>query len=125
DGGIDARTSQLRIQYRPVGGAWTDIGMLQDAVYATHYWALYLLGEWGDETVYQYGSTNPADHTDGEVINLIFQDAQGNFRVQRAQWRWMPHPHSLGRPWQGIAPDPLLGYSSQPGVRITGARQEP
>lgn len=125
DGGIDARTSQLRIQYRPVGGAWTDIGMLQDAVYATHYWALYLFGEWDGETVYQYGSTNPADHTDGEVINLIFQDAQGNFRVQRAQWRWTPHPHTLGRPWQGIAPDPLLGYSSQPGVRITGARQEP
>ncbi|WP_233574939.1 host specificity protein J [Pusillimonas sp. NJUB218] len=126
DGGIDARTTQVRIQYRPVGGTWTDIGLLQDAIYATHYWSL-------EVTVYPeyalsytaqvgFGSTNYADHYEGQQ-GFIDYDNWGNARY--GTWRWKPHPYRLGQPWQGYAPDPLIGYSSAPGVRLTGARQEP
>lgn len=125
DGGIAARSVELQIQYRKVGeSAWRPFSMLQDAIYATHYWALmvevtYGLPEHmggGTETQWQqvgYGSTNPGDHTNGEI------NPNGSF------WLWTPHPHARGQPWRGIAPDPLIGYSSRPGVRLTGARQEP
>ncbi len=125
DGGIAARSVELQIEYRKVGeSAWRPFSMLQDAIYATHYWALmvevtYGLPEHmggGTETQWQqvgYGSTNPGDHTNGE------RNPNGSF------WWWTPHPHARGQPWRGIAPDPLIGYSSRPGVRLTGARQEP
>lgn len=125
DGGIAARSVELQIEYRKVGeSAWRPFSMLQDAIYATHYWALmvevtYGLPEHmggGTETQWQqvgYGSTNPGDHTNGE------RNPNGSF------WWWTPHPHARGQPWRSIAPDPLIGYSSRPGVRLTGARQEP
>lgn len=127
DGGIDARTTQLRIQYRPVGGGWADIGLLQDAVYATHYWSLVVQNnDYWEYDSYErqvtYGSSNYADHYPGEQV-IIDYDNWGNPRY--GTWRWMPHPASLGQPWQGYAPDPLIGYSSTPGIRMTGARQEP
>lgn len=125
DGGISSRTVELRVQYRPVGGTWRDIGMLSDAIYATHYWSLEIVdtGWTGIATQYKYGSTDPSEHTDGDQEIAIPGDYYNPPRY--GTWRWKPHPHSLGRPWQGFAPDPLLGYSSSPGVRITGARQDP
>ena len=123
NGGMASRTVELRVQYRLVGTEeWADIGMLQDAVYATHYWALIQVDQilddspwYGMTTQHQiaYGSTNYADHYPGEPGG------------RNAHWEWRPHPHAQGRPWRGIAPDPLIGYSSRPGVRLTGARQEP
>ena len=122
DGGVDGRVSQLRIQYRPVGGAWTDIGLLQDAVYATHYWSLEYDDGWYGTTQYTYGSTNPAEHYDGQ--RQLIQAGDGWYTGDiYGVWRWRPHPYQLGRPWQGIAPDPLIGYSSMPGVRLWGASQ--
>lgn len=124
DGGIDGRQVQLRIQYRPVGGSWTDIGLLQDASYATHYWSLeYQNSEWYASTQYTYGSTNPAEHYDGEPGLIQYGDGWYNPDVYGV-WRWKSHPFQLGQPWQGVAPDPLLGYSSTPGVRLYGAKQE-
>ena len=124
DGGISSRSVDLRVQYRPVGGSWVDIGLLQDAIYATHYWALEYYDEWYGQTQYTYGSTNPADHTEGEQGLIRPGDGWYNPPVY-GRWYWRPHPYSLGRPWQGIAPDPLIGHSSSPGVRLSGARQEP
>src|SRR5690606_23105923 len=47
-GSIGRMTVDVRIQYRKVGtSAWTDIGMLSDAIYATHYWALIRYNEDG------------------------------------------------------------------------------
>lgn len=125
DAGLDARSVDLRVQYRPVGGAWTDIGTLSDAVYATHYWSL----QNSVGVQMSYGSTNPADHFDGQVEYIDYgEDCSGEYCVSNVsiqRWRWVPHPHSLGQPWQGRAPDPVLSYSSVPGVRMTAARQNP
>lgn len=125
DGGIDGRQSQVRIQYRPVGGAWVDIGLLQDAIYATHYWGLDWLPttDWAGGLQFSYGSTNPSDHYEGEP-GLIHPGDDYNPPTY-GSWHWKPHPFSLGQPWQGIAPDPILGYSSSPGVRLYGAKQDP
>lgn len=141
-GGMDSRSVDLRLQYRPVGGAWADIGLLNDAIYATHYWAKMQIetgtggGEAGEsfrrEQQIGFGSTNPADHFDGEtfVIKPGYSFGGGDAGVTYVPplmgvWRWKPHPFQMGQPWYGIAPDPLIGYSTSPGVRLTGARQEP
>ncbi|MBV6304946.1 hypothetical protein KVP10_08600 [Candidimonas humi] len=132
-GGMDARSVDLRIQYRPVGGAWVDVGLLQDAVYASHYWALMRLdsSEYGTtETQVSYGSTNPSDHTDGDTVILREGSSSGGDSDLYTPpvygvWRWKVHPYQLGQPWAGIAPDPLISYSVTPGVRLTGAKQEP
>ncbi|KDD44793.1 bacteriophage lambda tail assembly protein I [Bordetella bronchiseptica OSU095] len=111
DGGIASRSVDIRIQYRRVGtSSWIEQGLI-GAQFATHYWSL----RWRDQQQTEYGSTNPADHTDGDTIPVT-----GGFY----RWRWVPHPYQLGQPWQGIAPDPLR-VPAQPGVRLTGARQEP
>ena len=123
DGGIDARSVDLRIQYRPVGGAWTDIGLLQDAIYATHYWSLEYQDDYAGMLQARFGTTNYGDHTEGEQ-ELIYAGDYYNPPVY-GYWRWKPHPYRLGQPWQGQAPDPIIGYSSSPGVRMTGAKQEP
>ncbi len=140
DGGIDGRSVDIRIQYRNLaGGAWADIGMLSDAVYATHYWALMkrVYVQVGDSGSYyteiqaQYGSTNPGDHTDGDQVVITpgrtsgAGDNEYYIPPVMGTWRWKPHPYQLGQPWQGLAPDPLLGHSVSNGVRLTGARQEP
>ncbi|WP_371818848.1 host specificity factor TipJ family phage tail protein [Achromobacter sp. SD115] len=141
-GSMESRTVELRLQYRPVGGAWVDIGLLNDASYATHYWAKMQIvsgtggGEAGEaytrEQQIGFGSTNSADHTDGEtfVIKPGYSFGGGDAGVTvvppvMGVWRWKPHPFQVGQPWAGIAPDPLLGYSTTPGVRVTGGRQEP
>lgn len=126
DGGIDGRTVQYRIQWRPVGGAWNDIGLIQDPIYASHYWSLErtTYDDWYGYSTQQvqYGSTNYGDHYDGEQV-IIDYNYWGD--PIYGTWRWKPHPHTYGEPWYGIAPDPLIGYSSTPGIRLYGARQEP
>ncbi|MBV2182341.1 MAG: phage tail protein [Castellaniella sp.] len=129
---------ELAIQYRKVGdAAWSSAVSTTDAIYATHYWALMRRYEnWGGseggtlyytETQVQYGSMNYADHVDGQEVVLQpgwTTNDTWNPPVMGV-WRWTTHPYQLGRPWYGIAPDPLLGYSTNPVVRMYGARQEP
>lgn len=118
-GAMESRSVDVRLQYRKVGDpTWIEQGRI-GAAYATHYWAGILFP---DQIQVQFGSTNPADHSEGEVFFL--SDSSGNGVVRTGQWQWKPHPYQLGQPWQGIAPDPLIS-AAQPGVRITGARQEP
>lgn len=122
NGAISGRTVDVRIRYRNVaGGGWTEIGAI-GAVYATHYWSLRksIFGPISGDEQLEYGSTNSAEHTDGET--KIISDGRGNLVF--GIWRWAPHPHSLGQPWAGYAPDPLISAAT-PGVRIYGARQEP
>lgn len=117
-GAMESRSVDVRIQYRKVGdAAWIEQGAI-GAVYATHYWAGILFP---DQVQVQFGSTNPSDHTEGEVF---YFSEPGSDVLRTGQWQWKPHPYQLGQPWQGIAPDPLIS-AAQPGVRITGARQEP
>lgn len=139
DGGMEGRTVDLRLQYRSVGSeTWTDIGTLTDAVYATHYWSLTQdIQEQSGDSGYSrstvqvdYGSTNAADHTDGEQVVITPASGSGSDWDPRipavmGTWRWKPHPFQLGRPWQGIAPDPLLYHSTTPGLQLYGAGQDP
>jgi hypothetical protein len=116
DGSVSGRSVDARIQYRPVGsGTWADIGQLSGATYATHYWSLVFGSSWQTDSQFLYGSTNPADHFDGELEPGY---------DEKLIWRWKPHPFALGQPWQGFAPDPVLSTSSVPGIRISGAKQE-
>ncbi|WMD23030.1 host specificity factor TipJ family phage tail protein [Achromobacter seleniivolatilans] len=118
DGTIAGRSVDIRIQYRAVGtSAWSEFGTI-GVVYATHYWAAIAFP---DQIQIEFGSTNPSEHTPNEVFTRL--DPATGF-VRTGQWQWRPHPNSLGQPWQGIAPDPLLTPSAL-GVRITGWRQEP
>lgn len=105
--------------WKPLGG--------QYEVYATNYWSL---GSWvqkkefpsGDiNQVWQqieYGSTNPADHTDMQAEQRCVD--QYDWRTGGTKqacttyyWRWVPHPAAGWRkkPWQGIAPDPVTTYT--------------
>lgn len=112
DGGLATRSVVVRVQYRAVGDtSWIERGTI-GATYATHYWSL----RRSDKYQISFGSTNRADHGEGEQV--WFEDGTWG------KWRWVPHPFSLGQPWNGIAPDPLL-VAAQPGVQITDARQEP
>lgn len=117
-GAIEARSVDVRIQYRRVGDtAWIERGSI-GATFATHYWAAIIYPE---RVQVEYGSTNRADHDDGD--QYFYEDPQtGNIRT--GQWQWKPHPYQLGQPWQGIAPDPQLTPPA-PGVRISGQQQEP
>lgn len=138
DGSMSAMTVELRIQYREVGDEdWTDIGLLTDTVYATHYWGLDQISfvEGGEgmpmlevRTQIQYGSTNFADHTVGEkvVIRPAYStggDQDTYYPEVYALWTWKPHPYQQGRPWVGIAPNPVKSVSTSPGVRMSGAKQ--
>uniref|UniRef100_UPI00333FB4CE host specificity protein J n=1 Tax=Castellaniella defragrans TaxID=75697 RepID=UPI00333FB4CE len=142
EGDILGQSVDLRIQYRKAGDPdWIDIGLIQDPIYATHYWALVedYYTEQGDagtlvrhERLIEYGSTNYDDHTENEKV--LIKEAHCNpwggdagpicYPEVAYYWRWRPHPHSSGQPWYGIAPDPLIGYSTTPGVRMYGARQD-
>lgn len=118
NGSMEARSVDVRVQYRRVGDtSWIDQGTI-GAVYATHYWAGII---YPDRVQVQFGSTNPGDHDEGDTF--FFSEPGSDF-VRTGQWQWRTHPYQLGQPWQGIAPNPLLS-AAQPGVRITGARQEP
>lgn len=122
DGLIVGRSVDVEIQYRKTGApTWTPIAYGSGVNLATHYWSLKWransLGPDGyDGQQLEYGSTNPSDHNDGDYVHL------GG--PTYAVWRWVPHPVSLGQPWQGIAPDPVLAPGG-PYVRLIGSRQEP
>src|SRR5690606_29981486 len=110
---------------RPVGSSsWSGVGTI-GAVYATHYWALIMSD---GRTQRSYGSTNPAEHFDGERVNFApVTDCSGEYCTSHSDfafWRWTPHPYSLGQPWQGRAPDPFISGPST-GIRMYGARQTP
>jgi predicted phage tail protein len=141
-GAIGGMSVDVAVQYRKVGDtAWIDAGSITDAIYATHYWSYdeeytyWVDGNTpgaGQQTGYRnisYGSTNYADHVDGERVKIADAYCMVNpercYPARYAVWRWLPHPYRQGRPWRGIAPDPLIGYVTSPGVRIYGARQEP
>lgn len=121
-GTIDPRTVDVRIQYRRVGDSdWIDQARIE-AVYASYYWAL-LDRQTGAQV--SYGSTNPGEHSDGQLEEYdpaLAYVSDGSAGV--GVWRWTPHPYSRGQPWYGVAPDPVVS-PGMPGVRITGARQEP
>jgi predicted phage tail protein len=121
-GTIDPRTVDVRIQYRRVGDSdWIDQARIE-AVYASYYWAL-LDRQTGAQV--SYGSTNPGEHSDGQLEEYdpaLAYVSDGSAGV--GVWRWTPHPYSRGQPWYGVAPDPVVSPGI-PGVRITGARQEP
>ncbi|MFY3082044.1 host specificity factor TipJ family phage tail protein [Achromobacter xylosoxidans] len=117
DGEFSPRSVLVRVQYRAVGAStWVDVETI-NAVYATHYWSGRALP--GESQQIRMGSTNSADHTDGDRFFVTDQDGA----ARAAVWRWLPHPYQSGQPWAGIAPDPLLS-PGQPGIRITGARQD-
>lgn len=122
DGLIVGRAVDVEIQYRRTGTAtWTPIAYGSGVNLATHYWSLkwragYLGPEGYDGQQLEYGSTNPSDHNDGDYVHL----GGPTYGV----WRWVPHPVSLGQPWQGIAPDPVLAPGG-PYIRLIGSRQEP
>lgn len=118
DGSISARSVDVEIEYRNTdGGAWVSLGLI-GAVYATHYWSKVV---YPSRTQIGFGTTNFADHEDGE--SWIDHDPETGALIS-GQWQWKPHPIQLGQPWVGAAPDPLIS-SSTAGYRMTGARQEP
>jgi hypothetical protein len=133
-GKFNPRTVTVQIHYRDVtGGDWVPLGSYTDPVYATHYWALGVYqglanGESatsGSEWIQvNYGSLDPDDHVNGEQYQVCQTwgggDAGDNYSCQTYEWRWLPHPFQLGRPWQGTAPDPLIGYTTSDGYRMTG-----
>lgn len=122
DGLIVGRSVDVEIQYRRSGTPdWLPIAYGSGVTLASHYWSLKWradsLGADGrDGQQLEYGSTNPADHNDGDYVHL----GGPTYGV----WRWVPHPASLGQPWQGIAPDPVL-VPGGPYIRLIGSRQEP
>lgn len=117
-GAIEARSVDVRIQYRKIGDAtWIEQGAI-GATFATHYWAGVV---YPDLVQVEYGSTDPADHEDGDTY--FYADPATGY-VRTGQWQWKPHPYQLGQPWLGIAPDPMITPPA-PGVRIVGQRQEP
>lgn len=118
DGSIAARSVDVEIEYRNAGGgAWVSLGLI-GAVYATHYWSKVV---YPSRVQIGFGSTNFADHSDGESWVEI-DPYSGTF--VSGQWQWKPHPIQLGQPWAGIAPNPLISPAAA-GYRMTGARQEP
>ncbi|RSE85609.1 hypothetical protein EGU64_12865 [Achromobacter denitrificans] len=122
DGLIVGRSVDVEVQYRKVGTPdWLTVAYGAGLALATHYWSLKwradsLGSEGRDGQQLDFGSTNPADHNDGDYVHL------GG--PTYAVWRWVPHPAALGQPWQGIAPDPVL-VPGGPYIRLIGSRQEP
>lgn len=122
NGSISDRSVDLEIEYRPVGShSWHPIGTTY-ANYATHYWSA---RDYVEVRQHAYGSTNYADHHEGEFHSLqrYYNQYDATYSPMKAIWRWVPHPHSQGRPWRGYAPDPFLSVTS--GVRLNGASQKP
>lgn len=140
-GALETRSCEYQVQYRPVGGStWTDIGSFEN--YATHYWSQqpYFRTAVSLETQIGYGSLNFGDHTEGESGQYCYTQAsqcewtynEPGYEWVCAEetevcnqffWRWMPHPFTLGVPWQGFAPDP--GYVVLPGIKVSSNKTEP
>lgn len=128
-GSAQYRSADYEFQYRAVGsGTWINVGQITNpAIYSTHYWSKI---DYDTGNQIEFGSTNFSDHTSGETgyYFVDFYDYAGTLRQEEKtfQWLWTPHPHSLGQPWQGIAPDPLLaGATVVPGIRVSNNKTEP
>lgn len=142
-GAFESNTVEVQIEYRSYPeGNWVPIGGYTDPVYATHYWALGQYkeqdsgGDSGTSTRYwqqvRYDSLNFGDHTNGEQYQecrMVQTGSGDNYGVIEVcdtyEWRWLPHPYQLGRPWSGVAPDPLIGYTTTSNTRITGTSNKP
>lgn len=138
-GAFEPRTVEVQLEYRSYPeGNWVPIGSYTNPIYATHYWALGVYREAGDDQnnryweQIRYGSLNAGDHTDGEqytecrTIETGSGDSYGTSEFCTTyEWRWLPHPYQLGRPWSGVAPDPLIGYTTASGIRLTGSSNKP
>jgi predicted phage tail protein len=131
-GAITPETVIIQIEYRPVGGStWTPVGNYSNPIYADHYWAYGIYDFPGQDsttaqwTQVSYGSLNYADHVDGEQHQECQTwgggDAGDTTVCKTYEWRWLPHPFVLGRPWQGVAPDPLIGWDTEEGIQLTNA----
>jgi hypothetical protein len=135
-GAFGPQTVIVQAEYRDVqNDTWIPIGAYSNPIYATHYWALGIydiasgdsggLGNWNQVS---YGSLVESDHTNGEQYQDCTSfdtgggDSGGGVQTscKTYEWRWLPHPFQLGRPWQGVAPDPLIGYDVEEGVQLTG-----
>lgn len=139
-GNMQPQTVQIVVQYAPAGsGAWVNAASYAISNYATNYWSLQVAdtAENGLGQTYQvqrqvsFGSVNQGDHTEGDQVvwkpghyEGFAGDGVWWVPAVMATWRWVTHPYALGRPWQGIAPDPFLGTSSSAGVQMTGAKQD-
>jgi hypothetical protein len=129
-GKFQPREVVFQIEYRDVNSStWVPLGSFTDPVYATHYWAYGVYqgdkgdGSSGNQWVQiSYGSLNQADHVDGEreIICQTWGDGNAGFyeSCPTYEWRWLPHPFQLGQPWQGTAPDPLIGFTTSEGIRL-------
>lgn len=138
NGGFYSMSSSVSISYRKVGDIdWINSAIPIDGEYATHYWSMQL----PNGTQLSYGSINPAEHVEGERYTWkaggyypIFNDDPSGWPPATLEyvppiygyWHWTPHPHSLNRPWTGIAPDPRLSTIPPDAVSVImrGARQE-
>lgn len=134
DGSLSTRSVSFSVEYRAVGATdWIKIGDETDTGnFAQYYWSLQRLNSATDTTnrgQVQFGSTVKTDHTENEVVvygtvnypTSTSYDINGNFVVNSeasqnlyGRWVWTPHPHTLGKPWDGFAPDPL-----NPGTTIS------
>ncbi|MYZ41431.1 host specificity factor TipJ family phage tail protein [Schauerella aestuarii] len=135
-GAFESNAVEVQVEYRSYPeGNWVPIGGYTDPVYATHYWALGVYSNANDDqnnrywTQIRYGSLNAADHVNGEQYQECFTSGGGDVGETQYcttyEWRWLPHPYQLGRPWSGVAPDPLIGYTTTSNTRLTGSSSKP
>src|SRR5690606_36321085 len=103
------------------------LGNIKDPVYAKNYWSLGRMttpssGNTTDQFWQQveYGSTDPTQHVEGQTVTRCSgTGGDAGYFCTTYTWRWMAHPHAMGRPWRGLAPDPLLGYTETDGYRLS------
>ncbi|MYZ44224.1 host specificity factor TipJ family phage tail protein [Schauerella aestuarii] len=135
-GAFESNAVEVQVEYRSYPeGNWVPIGGYTDPVYATHYWALGVYSNANDDqnnrywTQIRYGSLNAADHVNGEQYQECFTSGGGDVGETQYcttyEWRWLPHPYQLGRPWSGVAPDPLIGYTTTSNTRLIGSSSKP
>lgn len=147
DGSLSVRSVSFTVQYRATGTAtWVEVGNeANTSLYATHYWSLQRMNNATDTEnrgQVEYGSTAFADHVSNEVVvydnycyptstgfnpDGTYYEANEVCEDRYGRWVWTPHPHTLGKPWQGIAPDPLKAgmVVDQSDIVLSGASQNP
>jgi len=130
DGSFLTRSVLVQMEYRKVGAAdWIGLGNIKDPVYAKNYWSLGRMttsgnGESTGTPFWQqvdYGSADPTEHTEGETVTSCSgTGGDAGYHCVTYSWRWMAHPYAMNRPWRGLAPNPLLGYTETDGYRLSG-----
>ncbi|WP_026641111.1 host specificity factor TipJ family phage tail protein [Bordetella petrii] len=129
DGSFLTRSVLVEMQYRKVGDTeWIGLGNIKDPVYAKNYWSLGRMttagsGESTGTQFWQqveYGSADPTEHTVGETVTRCSgTGGDAGYYCTTYTWRWIAHPHAMNRPWRGLAPNPLLGYTQTDGYRLS------